>query len=390
MLKKLLWIFINQLNKVMPKFNRVIIIPFPNTESSALELANVLHSEKGVPVLYVTSSKQKTFPDRLLLPGVKIISSDMNFYATTLYILNVLTSRYVFFTHGIFLKTNSRNQVLVNLWHGLLYKKLGMLVGSDGVPADITIGASELSQDMYSSAFGVPSSSVVITGYPRNDVLIRSTRNRIEIMTKRLTEYLKYRQLIIWLPTYRQNSKKSIAVDGLEVGNPFYIADFDIIEFNEVLKKNNSYCIIKPHPLAVVYQDIQNLSNLEFIDDSWLMRKELSLYQLVGCTDMLISDVSSIVIDYLLIDKPIACISTDFDEYKASRGFYFSDIEDWLPNLFKTKEELITYVDSILSGIEDPFIHKRVELQREFFHHVDDKSTERIIDYTFNYGKQLD
>ena len=70
---------------------------------------------------------------------------------------------------------------------------------------------------------------------------------------------------------------------------------------------------------------------MAFIDDQWISERGVTLYQLVGSTDLLISDVSSVVIDYLLLDQPILCVSTDFEAYKKNRGFYFEAIEEWLP-----------------------------------------------------------
>ena len=55
--------------------------------------------------------------------------------------------------------------------------------------------------------------------------------------------------------------------------------------------------------------------------------RSLSLYELLGATDLLISDISSVVIDYLLLDRPIIHAFSDLGEYESSRGFTVEPIE---------------------------------------------------------------
>jgi CDP-glycerol glycerophosphotransferase (TagB/SpsB family) len=387
MLKKIFWLLVNQTNKILPKLNRVVIIPFPNIESGALELANYLGSETDMEVIFVVSSKQMTTPRLLLLESVNLVTSDGGVMNTVVYIFKVLTSKYVFFTHSLFLNTLTRQQIVINLWHGLLYKKLGKLIGGSDVVADITVGCSDLSKQMFSDAFGVPIESVSTSGYPRNDILLKSKRDKVRIKSTSLKSYDGFEKIVIWLPTYRQNANKMVLQDGVEAGNPFYIPGFDVGRFNGLLKEHNAICFIKPHPLAVVYPEFTNLSNLEFIDDKWLLNVQLSLYQLVGCSDILISDVSSIIIDYLLLDQPIVCMSMDIEEYKSSRGFYFDDIQNWLPNSFSSETEFVVYLGKILSGDEDPFKVKRQCLKQKFFLHHDAFSTSRLVKHVLNHKK---
>src|SRR5699024_9636690 len=104
----------------------------------------------------------------------------------------------------------------------------------------------------------------------------------------------RYKKIFIWLPTWR----KSFIVpahsdDGQYVDNVFQVKDFDAEEFNSILKDKNSLCIIKPHPYSNSQQINSEFSNILIIDDKWLWEQGITLYHLVGCTDVLISDVSS-------------------------------------------------------------------------------------------------
>lgn len=369
-------------NKVFPKFDQVIIQGFPNAESGAVEVANYIRNTYPMPVYFVVSNKNNDNPGKVLLPNIRVINrSDF------LFLFKYVTSRYVFFTHGTPFNSFSKRQTVVNMWHGILYKRVGVLNGRPPMPAQITVGTSELTRMMFSKAFGVPKETVFVSGYPRNDVLIRS-KNEKTILKDKIDDQLNsFDKIIIWLPTYRKHVRDNSQdgkQDGKEVGNPFYIQDFDVEYFNSLLKEYNTLCIVKPHPMASKYDTSYNLDHLLFVDDEWISQQGITLYQLIGCTDILISDVSSVIIDYILLDQPIVCISADFDAYKATRGFYFEDIGNWIPTqINQNQTDFFNYLKLVLSTNTDPFEEKRKRLKNEFFTYHDDLSTKRLVDYVF-------
>ena len=137
--------------------------------------------------------------------------------------------------------------------------------------------------------------------------------------------------------------------------------------------------------MAPKFEKATGLANLIFIDDSWLSDHGITLYHLAGCSDMLISDVSSIIIDYLLLDQPIICVSADFEEYKRTRGFYFKDIENWIPTrINRNQTELFRFLEQILATGADPYETKRLQLKNEFFTFQDAGSTQRLMSHIFN------
>ena len=140
---------------------------------------------------------------------------------------------------------------------------------------------------------------------------------------------------------------------------------------------------MKPHPMAPKFNIEENvdITNVIFIDDEWIYNQGLDLYQFVGLTDILISDVSSIIFDYMLLDQPIVCISEDFEEYKNNRGYFFEDIEDKIPTkVLKSQIELFDYVDILLKTGVDVYQDKRITLKEYFFKYLDDQSTKRLLD----------
>jgi len=52
-----------------------------------------------------------------------------------------------------------------------------------------------------------------------------------------------------------------------------------------------------------------------------LEKKQIKLYELIGISDGLLSDYSSVAVDYLLLDRPLGYVLADYNIYKEKRGF---------------------------------------------------------------------
>ncbi len=50
-------------------------------------------------------------------------------------------------------------------------------------------------------------------------------------------------------------------------------------------------------------------------------KEGLQLYEFIHCADALVSDYSSVAIDYLLLDRPLGFTLDDYKEYTQSRGW---------------------------------------------------------------------
>ncbi|MDZ7690998.1 MAG: CDP-glycerol glycerophosphotransferase family protein [Balneolaceae bacterium] len=315
--------FLSLLNFIIPKYNQVIIEGSPSAESSAVEIAKQINSSYKLPIYFIDKGGEQSL-GKLLPKDINIISR-----GSLWFFWYYFRSKYVFFTHGTFLNFYPQEQKIVNVWHGVFYKNIGRLLGQNGLDADITVATSEMTKKMFVEAFGVSKEKIIISSYPRNDTLIKSYKKKKDI--KERVGLSDYKEILIWLPTYRKSVSGNIRSDGIEAGNPFNVVNFRIDAFNQLLVDNNTLCILKPHPMAPDYNQ-ESLSNIWIIDDNWITDFGITLYHLLGCSDILISDLSSVMVDYLLIDNPIICYCSDLKEYKRTRGLYFNDIERWVPS----------------------------------------------------------
>lgn len=103
-------------------------------------------------------------------------------------------------------------------------------------------------------------------------------------------------------------------------------------KLNNILKKNNSYMIIKHHPNhfeedssikfnkknETINDAIKNYSN--FINLGY----DIDLNTILCFCDLLISDYSGAIVDYLITAKPIILYTPDFKKFKKNPGLFFN------------------------------------------------------------------
>ncbi|MDP2088744.1 MAG: CDP-glycerol glycerophosphotransferase family protein [Flavobacteriaceae bacterium] len=368
---------INFINLFIYKKNRVVISVFPNFEDNGVALAKYIAANYNIQIYFINpTNKYSKFINETL--NIEVLQSK-----TLKSIYLILTSKFVFFTHGLVLKRISKRQIVFNLWHGYPYKSVGTYLNGKGINATYTAATSDYCQVLFSKMFDVPFDSVEITGFPRNDNLIIGNRN--EILSKFKIAGNKF--IFIWLPTYRRSVIGEIMNDGVETGNPFSIKDFDIYKFNKFLEKNNAVCILKPHPLAPKFSSVKEINNIVFIDDDFLHDNEMTLYPLLGVTDCLISDVSSVIIDYMLLDKPIICFIEDIIEYKKSRGLVFDNFEEMIPgSVAYNIDDFYGILDKLFTE-NDLLPDKRRDLESFFHKYKDFNSSKRVSDIVFKNFK---
>ena len=98
---------------------------------------------------------------------------------------------------------------------------------------------------------------------------------------------------------------------------------------------------------------------------------------------MIITDYSSIMIEYCVLDKPIIFFTYDLDSYLASeRGFYY-DFKDTVPGpIVHDDDELIDIINN--NNVDKSKISDFAKTQ---FDAIDGKSSERIVDFLLNEGR---
>lgn len=261
----------------------------------------------------------------------------------------IFSSKVVFFTHGFFNGVRlSKKQRLVNLWHGMPIKCIGEMSDStsygDRVKPtfDLTFSTHEKYSRALSEAFSCDIDHAKVTGSPRNDVF---TSNDFGFMKHYVDEFLSKIDVTsgffaIWLPTYRCSTNGEQRQDG----SKFRLSLDFWCKINHALCEKNITLLIKAHPMdSFILEPDRSFSHIRFITDEDLVNNSVTLYSLLRYSQFLVSDVSSVVIDYMLISKEIILFFPDFEKYKLNRGIYDLDLYNYI-SVIDDEFDFIKYI----------------------------------------------
>lgn len=288
-----------------------------------------------------------------------------------------LTARYVVSTESVFGGFRSPpHQTSVNLWHGEPpTKPTGRFGAGRGLHSTVSPVCSTMGRAYRSAEFGVHPRSVPIIGAPRNDRMLQACREEARTALLGGSSGPVY----LWLPSFRVGtwgtSYRTDAVDG-QPGLPFTAAELGRLD--AWLVAQGVHVLVKLHPRDRG-QFPDDLQALRLLTEDELAQHGLTVYTALPAFDGLITDMSSVWVDYLLLDRPIIFAFPDIADYRRGRGLNLEPYEDWVPGPFaRSIEELITALAELTSGT-DPGAAERGRARLRFHHHTDDRSTRRLL-----------
>lgn len=273
-------------------------------------------------------------------------------------------------SHGIHLFSPFRaltDMKFIDVWHGVSYKGFGKNDFKHLHAHDETWVSSEFNKKLYISRYGFKPEKVKVTGYGRTDVLVSGKLNKRSIIEK--YDIPKADKYILIAPTWAQDvSGRSLVPFGE-----------DEVEFfkgiDEIASKNSAHIIFRTHINSGDAIKVPNLSSTSFMPYSKYEVVEDFLF----IADILVTDWSSIGIDYLPLKRP-----TIFLDVPApfKHGFNLGP-EHRFGDVAGNYQELLGYLDKNLKA-PDTFIknHKK-DMERTinsaFGPNLDGKSTERYF-----------
>ena len=275
---------------------------------------------------------------------------------------------------------------LVQLWHGCgAFKKWGYSTkdSSWGLKGNYfkkfnvhktytdIITSSEYVNPAYAEAFDAEPSKIKALGVARTDVFFDN-----EFVKEKTEEvYKKYninrdKRIILWAPTYRgDNLQKS-----------YNEITFDLEKmYNEL--KDDYVLLLKLHPHLAKGFNAQTFAPEYMKDFAIKPHPAYPIENLLCAADILISDYSSLIFEYSLLEKPMIFFAYDLEEYESGRAFYY-DYQSFVPG------EIVRDTDGIIREIrkcEFSFDKNRItEFKNKFMSACDGNSAKRIFDSIIN------
>ena len=325
--------------KRIPKSRSAVVHTAPDFEDSVFPISDQLLAE-DVAVTLLTHARHPQVPQQLS-ERVRVVWK----YSPTA-LCAYFRAKLVFFTHSLYFAPTPVDQVaVINLWHGMPIKHIGTdLEGFFKPKFDLTFATSETFKAILCRAFAVPGSAVAIARPPR----IR------QIVQPPLDDKSPF---VAWLPTYRRSVMGARRLDGRTV-EPF---DLDQVKrLQEVFGAAGFALQAKVHPMADPsdFKDFEALG-ISVLTDSDLSRTGKTTYQWLSTASALITDYSSVAIDWHFTKKPLFFIQDDLDQYMITRGLYFQNFElTEIGDVFSSIGALADGIELSLAS-ENPWVFPR-------------------------------
>ncbi|HAK99409.1 CDP-glycerol glycerophosphotransferase family protein [Exiguobacterium acetylicum] len=214
----------------------------------------------------------------------------------------------------------------------------------------------------YADAFGMTQERIYPLGVPRTDQLLNTVR-QARVREKLYDRYPEWRKkrIILLAPTFRGNGQTTAHYD----------QELDFEKFRRELGPD-TVLLLRMHPFVLnppivpdAYSDqIINMTDYPDIND------------LMQIADILITDYSSVIFEFALLQKPMIFLVNDLQSYKAERDFYFP-YESFVPGpIVSTFEDVIAWIK------RGQFDTQKIEtFANQFFTYQDGEATKRIVDH---------
>ena len=221
------------------------------------------------------------------------------------------------------------------LFHGTLPERafLSMMMPWHVDRPDLILATSEEMLEITCRAFDIGADAVAITGFPRNDVLFDTRsggggdrRSWPEAFRR---AYEDGRFIFFYLPTFRDS------------GKPFVDVDWRAID--EVMERRNASLFLKLHP-----DDRGSFGGSG--DHIHQLPQKIDIYETLAVAEALVSDYSSIIFDFMMMERPIIHYLPDLEEYRASsRRLIFDPVEIAVGPVCRTGAEWVSALDAVAS-----------------------------------------
>src|SRR5690625_1957796 len=211
------------------------------------------------------------------------------------------------------------------------------------------VSSSPVVSERLSSAFLHDKKRLLESGYPRHDKLLKKSG----------LENLK--DIVLYAPTHRMEGMSSF--DSMDY---FYGLDLEALE--DVLRRHEKRFFIKLHDFHDPNKIMDHFSGRERIV---VVPHGYDIYDIMPRSCVLITDYSSVYIDFLVLDRPIIFFPFDMDQYvTGERGLYEPYNECTPGEKHSSWSGVVSALDETLGG-KDGWIENRRALSDKYFLHQD-------------------
>lgn len=268
------------------------------------------------------------------------------------------------------------DQYYLQTSHGIFYKTVGR--DSSNTPIGVAGGTRNLLQATHIivpneymakkqpksySIKDIHSGTIAKIGYPRIDVTVNiSEETRQSISNSMGLDPSK--KIVFYAPTWRGDSKANNRFDSEQL--------LDDLEKLATLDVN---VVFRGHPITNSL-----LKEVKLPKNIIVPTPDIQTNELLGMSDILISDYSSVFFDFIVTEKPIIHYLYDLEEYKKERGLNLAE-SDLPGDIALTSNQLIKIIKKRLKK-DKPSSHY-LKAKERFCTFDDGRSSERVVNWFF-------
>ena len=357
--------FLKVLDSLFPKSDNTIIFPldsYKEYSDNRRFLFDSLSKSQEIDCIILFFNKENIVNKRYV-----------NFY-TLKGIIYWLRARCIVISHGtadipFSHSIDYRRRRLVNIWHGISLKNLGYRMKNQNISSlelefekyDSMICSSTLDSLAMQSCFKKAERNMWLTGLPRNDLLFFNDSQISDDLKNGLNwinDQLNQRKMVLYMPTWRDD----------KFHNPKF-NEREIAKLKLLLKSENAVLAVEIHPNAPPIDfgslPIVNLSECPCPEVGLFLRK----------ADVLITDYSSVWVDFLLLDRQIISYCPDISNYKKTRGLLY-DYDLVFPGKINVTFE--SFLKELKISFSTSIISKQIRIKHLFHAFLDGKNSERV------------
>jgi CDP-glycerol glycerophosphotransferase len=308
-------------------------------------------------------------PDTIgdLPPGVEGVVANTREYYDLIARAGVLVNNVNFPNHLV----KREGQVHVMTHHGTPLKKMGLdeqdspvLSARKDFPGlmrrcarwDYSVSSNVFSTLIWERVYPLPYESLE-TGYPRNDVLVNASEE--DVAAARAALGIEPGQTaVLYAPTHREQQKGS------------FTHVLDVARFAEGLGSDH-VLLVRTHYFYGADPVLESLHQKGRIRD---VAAHPSIEQLCLAADVLVTDYSSLMFDYAVLDRPIVIHAPDWEAYRVVRGTYFDLMAEPPGPVTRTEDELLEVFRARGRGDE-----ARAAFRAKFCSLEDGRAADRVV-----------
>ena len=223
--------------------------------------------------------------------------------------------------------------------------------------ADVILSNSKKETELIKRAFWF-NGEIFEFGLPRDDVLFKPRADEIKKLKKKYG--IENKKIVLYAPTFRNNRK---FYDGIK---------FDYKQLVDALNKkfNDEFVFcLKLHPNDV------GLKKLDMFSGAVDLTAEPDSQLVLSACDVVISDYSSMLLDFILTGRFSFIFAPDYNEYISKERLLYLDIKEIGIPFANNFEELVGNIENL----NEQDYHNKINKLLDYYGIVEDGNSSSLI-----------